>query len=318
MFFNDQFTFILDCPPGYRCAFRPPPIIIPPHTLPPIIPQNGILRLNCCQSPLTATIPPGATQAQIAGIVSNLFYQCALQQAQCNIIAGGPGIGPPPVRVIGPTRAPVTVYNTQQCFTAFCSVLPTGSVTICTPPGTFNLVAASGTPADIAVAQAEVNNWAFLDAENQAVQQAQASCSVCNSFLHGVSSCPGNPGLTCSINIPANKYCAPMGTPQAQVDAQASADLTNQLQACLASLGCSCSGPTVSGTTVNGGNCFCPPGPEWFLYQGAPIPANFIGVICVGSGTGLCCPPYTPAPGTGAWTLVPDQNPFNTISLYAP
>ena len=324
IFFNDQFILPANCPPGYRCPGRGP-IIIPPRILPPVIPQNGVARINCCQTPLTATIPPGSTQSQINAIVANLFYQCAIQYANCQMIGGGPGgIPPPAVPIIrgNPGRNPVTVFNQQQCFTAFCSVLPGGSITICTPAGTFSDVADNGSPADIAIAQGITNNWALENATQSAQQQALAACTVCNAFLHEFVSCPGNPGVLCSQSIQPNTYCATMGTPQAQVDSQASLALANQLTNCLIGLGCaSCQGPIVTGSVISvHGACGCLQLPQWHAYCGAPIPTNFIGDVAIGDGT---CGPTLDAntlcgPHAGQVTLTPNQNPFTTLQFYFP
>lgn len=238
IFATQGYSFIQTCPRGYYCipGLFPRVISIGQGSIPPVIvnPNSNVLRLQGCQSVITRTIPLGATYVQIAIIAAQMQQAWAAQQAACNNLTQFPQ----PIRI--PTGGGrLDMANTQQCFTAHCVPDTAGTpVTRCTPAGTFTEVLLNPTPALIGSFQASLDALAFNQAEDDA--NAALQCGVCNAFLHGFETCPGNPGLAASYSVQAGTFCQPIGTPQAYVDALASCDLVQHLQVLMTGLGCAC------------------------------------------------------------------------------
>lgn len=93
--FNTEITVVLQCPSGYLCGPDWPKVVVyPPGTWvnpdptpdpngPP--PEHPItLTLQGCQSAVSVTLPPTATQAQIRAAFQSLAQQVAEQQALCD------------------------------------------------------------------------------------------------------------------------------------------------------------------------------------------------------------------------------------------
>lgn len=258
-FATQDYTFLLDCPPGYLCfpGFWPVVITIPATDIPEIIiTDGGNFSIYGCQGLVTAQIPVGISQAQTQAIVNNLFRTWALQEAQCrNITNPGPGI-PPPTLIRGRgTRTDLT--NSEQCYTAHCVPDSAGEArTFCSEAGAETLTLFDASPDQISAAQAQLNQTALAEAQRQAT--ALLTCGVCNAALHVFQACAGDPSKVVDVDIPAGAYCFPVGSPQAQADAAAQVAAVNQLNALLVGLGCPCPGPTINPATgVVSNVCAC-------------------------------------------------------------
>lgn len=93
IFSNPEYSFLVSCPSGKVCpgGLFPRVVTIPAGTIVILLPDPTTaggplppLRVECCQSALSAAIPLGATFEQIQAIAAALAFQCGLQQAQCN------------------------------------------------------------------------------------------------------------------------------------------------------------------------------------------------------------------------------------------
>lgn len=123
-FTSVQLSFIISCPAGYTCTpgSFPRTITYPPGEWEIIIPPGvvgggGIIRLEGCTSDVVRIVPPGATEAEVAAIVAEVFAAVAAQQAECDAISGAGSPFPPP----GPTSATNdTVYYTHECEEGYC------------------------------------------------------------------------------------------------------------------------------------------------------------------------------------------------------
>ena len=203
-FTSPQFGFVLNCPPGYYCPWKNRTIIIPVGGLPPIyVPNNpvGPITVKCCNRNITASIPAGASQTQIAAIVSNLYASCARIEANCiNTRTGPPGFGPP---VLIPAGITIEVGNDEQCFTTDSSTCPAGevqkeAVTICVPENTFTQGLFAPSPQTVATVKAQLNAEAALNAQDQA--EAAQQCGWFNQGNSYSSGCPCSPG--CGFHAP--------------------------------------------------------------------------------------------------------------------
>lgn len=177
-FTNSRLTFVLDCPPGYDCHNFPVPWTILPGTLPPIyvppgIPGSGFpLRVKACNGQwVVGYIPAGATPAQINQVISRMFQQLGLLQAQCDAITTfglkpiqpqfrfSPTLGPMCLNSPGVAYFSVVTQFPAVTFSITAGTLPPGMVMVQlapkggsiqgtpTSPGsyTFTIQAASGT-----------------------------------------------------------------------------------------------------------------------------------------------------------------------------
>ena len=104
--FSKEYIFTVSCPPGYQCANGAWPRIvkIPAKTFQLLVPRELLteqedgpggagrqpvlrtrlpIRLNCCVSSITYTLPAGTTLLGITNQVNRMFLQCARQQAHC-------------------------------------------------------------------------------------------------------------------------------------------------------------------------------------------------------------------------------------------
>lgn len=306
IFYSPDFSIIPPCPPGYRCNRTPPPVIIPARRLPPVIPQNGRIRLDCCQFPLFATIPPGAPASQVNAIIANLFAQCAAQQAACDTI-NNPTDPPVPNPPGPPGRGqnPQHVCNTQQCATVDCAA-PGQSITRCIDAGTFCVDVSDGSAASLNEAQGIVNAQAHADAVAAAQRDAIAGCNYCNDPQSGSSFCPSNPGLNSHVTIPACTYISADAADVPSLNNQAMRDMINALNAAQILLGCPCPGPTMTITTISSGGgpgqCLAPPGPiqsasicdvcdttyAWNLASPTPVKIGPTGFPCMDINVQFC------------------------------
>lgn len=259
--YSPDYHLIPPCPPGYTCHRTLPPVIVGRRTLPPIIPTNGQMRINCCMSPLVATVPAGATQAQINAIAANLFAACAQQQALCDTI-NNPVTPPTHNPPNPPTRGlnPQNVCNTQQCATAQC-LDPTRSITRCVEAGTLCTSVSDPSAAALNEAQGIMNAQAQRDAQAMADHDAGAGgCNYCNDAQSGTAVCPSDPSKISHITIAACTYTSNNASDVPTLNAQANRDLINALHDAQVALLCPCPGPQITLTTVNPG-CGTPPGP---------------------------------------------------------
>jgi hypothetical protein len=254
IFYAPDFSIYPPCPVGFRCNRIPPPVIVGRRTLPPIIPQNGRIRIDCCQTPLFATIPSGSTASQVNAIIANLFAACAAQQAICDTI-NDPN-DPPTLNPPGPPsrgQNPQHVCNTQQCATAQC-LDPTKSITRCVDAGVFCVDVSDGSAASLNEAQGIVDGQAHQDAQARAEHDANAGgCNYCNDVQSGNYICPGDATKVSFVTIPACTYTSNNADDVDMMNAQARADLINALTANQISLGCACPGVTISPPHSAGG-----------------------------------------------------------------
>ncbi len=250
-FATQNYSFLLDCPPGYFCfpGFYPIVITIPSTDIPPVNQTGDRFSIYGCQGMVSVQIPPGLSQFQTQQLVNGLFSQWAFQEAQCrNKKSPAPGI-PPPTRIPTGKGNRTDVYNEIECFTAHCVPENAGDPkTQCVDTHTFHTTLFDATDAQIAAAQAQLNAMAT----DQATREANAAllCGVCNAALHVSQDCAGFPGLTVDVDVPAGMFCFPVGSPQLQADAAAAVYATNRLHDLSAGLGCPCPGPTIN--PVNG------------------------------------------------------------------
>ncbi len=280
-FATQDYSFVIDCPPGYICFDGNPPIIIPGPSIPPVIYNGGPMCLQGCLSLICVTPLATATQSDLQSLANFLFFEWAHQQAQCNKVRNSPGPGfPPPIKITGGGggggggRNVVNVYNEIQCYTAHCLPNDAGH-TDCVDQGTYGTSLYNPTDATVASTLAHFNAVALATAQQQAT--AGLVCGVCNAFLHVSQDCAGDPGHTQDVTIPANTYCFANGTPQAQADAAAAVAAQNQLHALLVGAGCLCPGPTIdpaTGIITNACNCHY----RWNLYPS-------VGSFSIGPGS---------------------------------
>jgi hypothetical protein len=243
-FAQQSYSFLLDCPPGYLCfpGFYPIVITIPPIDIPPVTQTGDRFSIYGCQGMVSAPIPFGISVFATQQIVNGLFAQWAFQEAQCRLKKSpAPGIPPPTLIPTGKKRT--DVGNTPQSFTAHCTPDNAGTPKTATQAaGTITETLFNATPDQIAEAQARVNAVALDQATKDA--NSQLLCGVCNVEAAGTAECPGFPGISSHLVIPAGKYCQ-IGGIQGQQDAKAQADLINGLASLQQGLGCICR------TTVN-------------------------------------------------------------------
>ncbi len=250
-FATQNYSFLLDCPPGYFCfpGFYPIVITIPSTDIPPVNQTGDRFSIYGCQGMVSVQIPVGISNAATQQLVNGLFAQWAFQEAQCRLKKSpAPGI-PPPTRIPTGKGNRTDVYNEIECFTAHCVPESAGDPkTDCVDTHTFHTTLFDATDAQIAAAQAQVNALATDQATRLAT--AALTCGVCNAVLHDFKVCPTDGTKVASATIPAGTYCTLTGT-QFQMDSMASIALTNQLTALLTGLGCTCPGAVIGGG-VNG------------------------------------------------------------------
>lgn len=232
------FSVVVNCPPGYVCqpGEFPKVVIIDPATVPPLIVprEGGTASIQSCSGPLSATVPFGASDVQIRGIMQGLWQQYAQAQASCNATTGR-------VQVPKSKANRFDVWNAEQCFDAYCADHTVGGHS-CVAARTYGQTIFDPDPATIQAIQDSMNGLALAQATSQAQAIAGPVCGVCNSPIHAFATCPGDPGKLASFDIAGGTYCAAAGTAQYVVDSQAQGAAFNAVQGQLAALGCLCTG----------------------------------------------------------------------------
>lgn len=235
-FATQDYTFLIDCPPGYICFPGTFPVIItiPKGDIPGVtITPGGTMSLRGCQSMIRVTIPIGASFFQIQALANTLFSQWAFQEAQCRA-----KMTIPAPTFVGGRHTRTDVTNSEQCFTAHCTPDSAGAPSQqCVEPGQYSVTLFDASPDQIADTQTRLNANALKEATDSAT--GLLKCGVCNAEQAGSQFCPSNPGLNSHLVIPAGKYCL-IGGNQVTQDTKAKADLINGLAALQAGLGCVC------------------------------------------------------------------------------
>lgn len=167
-FATQDYTFVIDCPPGYICFNGNVPIIIPKKDIPGVTWDGGPMCLRGCLSQICVTPLPDATQADLNSLANFLFFTWAHQQAQCNKVKNPPGPGYTPPTRVGVNR-PLTISNTEQCFTANCSSGSGAPVTKCVAARTYGTTLyGTRTTDEVAILQAQMDSIALATATTQA------------------------------------------------------------------------------------------------------------------------------------------------------
>jgi hypothetical protein len=100
VYFNNEASFIVDCPEGLTCnpGLYPMTILIEegtitwqPPTQTPGDPQ--VLTLQCCLGELTRTLPAGASEGDYLEAIQSLIAEAVAAQAQCDADAAAPPAG---------------------------------------------------------------------------------------------------------------------------------------------------------------------------------------------------------------------------------
>lgn len=312
-FATQDYTFLLDCPPGFLCfpGFYPRIITIPGDTIPEMLCDGGNCFLKGCLSMIRVQAPLD-NPFNFRRLVDFGFSQWAQQQATCINRDTGPGPGlPAPILIPKANRTNLT--NEERCFTAHCTPESSGPpVTQCVEPGQYNLTLFDATLDQILAAQAQLNANALKEATDSA--NGLITCGVCNTELHRSQTCAGDPSKIVSAIVPAGKYCLPVGSAQGAVDALASTDIVNQLNALLVGLSCACPGPTVNGFQQVSNTCLC-------IYTWT---VNGVGQGNVNIGTNFDAPSQYlgdhgfPLPSPATSTLDPVTCPGGRITAYYP
>src|SRR5881394_158722 len=190
---TQDFSFVVDCPPGYYCQPGRFPVIItigkgtvPPVQTPPG--TGGTAVLMSCRGPITGIIPFGASLALIESVAAAMQHEWARRQANCDVIATLTPI---------PAGLKQTIGNDEQCFTTDNTTCPAGQVqrepiTNCVPAGTFTEDLLQPTTSQIAAVKALLN----LRAADLAKVNAQAfqECGWFNTNNVYVNGCACSPG----------------------------------------------------------------------------------------------------------------------------
>lgn len=273
-FWNPQYGFVVNCPPGYQCleGIWPRIITIPEGEIEISVPTspNGQLILRCCESTITRDVPVGATAAQIELIANSMIYECAAQQARCNNL-----IQPP-----RPTKRTATYryYTNTEVMTWECDAglvdinaynsaissrvgVNEGVITVA--PAAYSTVSPAfmaspdkylyssiGVPnvnptnAQIAaaIADAKINIQLYmLNLFNTLVSQGFIKCGYLNTEQEYTASCddPAD-GPDVTVTIAAGEYSSQVS--QADADLQAKTAAKNQAEAALS---CGCDNPNV-------------------------------------------------------------------------
>lgn len=210
-FLSPLLSFIVNCPVGYNCGPNfPRTITYPPGTwtiaIPPNPPAGYVIRLQGCLSLVTATIPTGATAAQIQAIANSVMRAVAQQQSQCDALTSAPPPQPIPA-----------FFNQQVVFVKVCpedrGLVVTGSIPswITLDEENFRLIGAAG----------------FFGGTTQAAANAAAQGAI-NFIGASVLSCETGfwnveQTVTCPVGETGGPFTVPAHTYFSDID-QATAD----------------------------------------------------------------------------------------------
>jgi len=144
LYFNGTpVTVVITCPPGATSCTPGEPVVVtyPPDTfvfpdVPPPTPGQPIyLSMMGCQSTVSITLPPTATQAEIQAAVNEIIAQVAQQQAECDY--SPPGFPP------GASLSLSSLSQTNACLASTYSGFITATANPASYPVSFNVTGGS-------------------------------------------------------------------------------------------------------------------------------------------------------------------------------